>query len=109
MRAYEAGKPAYFATPPVNLVYAFHASLSRITGGTPTLAERFRLHREASRRVKEAAEGMGFKQVAKGGVAANGMTAVSATLLVIRKKTLTRGVVGLAIFPSRFECSRSVA
>lgn len=34
MKAYEAGKPAYFATPPVNLIYAFHASLSLITGKT---------------------------------------------------------------------------
>ena len=32
MKAYEAGTAAYFATPPVNLIYAFHASLSLITG-----------------------------------------------------------------------------
>lgn len=31
MRAYEAGQAAYFATPPVNLIYAFHASLALIT------------------------------------------------------------------------------
>ena len=31
MRAYEEGKAAYFATPPVNLVYALHASLALIT------------------------------------------------------------------------------
>jgi len=30
MKAYEAGKASYFATPPVNLIYAFHASLSLI-------------------------------------------------------------------------------
>jgi alanine-glyoxylate transaminase/serine-glyoxylate transaminase/serine-pyruvate transaminase len=77
MRAYEAGKPSYFATPPVNLVYAFHASLSRITTGSPSLADRFAAHKEASRRVKEAAEKLGLKQVAKAGIAANGMTAVS--------------------------------
>jgi hypothetical protein len=34
MKAYEAGQAAYFATPPVNLIYAFHASLSLITGKT---------------------------------------------------------------------------
>jgi aspartate aminotransferase-like enzyme len=34
MKAYEAGTAAYFATPPVNLIYAFHASLSLITGKT---------------------------------------------------------------------------
>lgn len=32
MRAYEEGRPAYFATPPVNLIYAFRASLDLITG-----------------------------------------------------------------------------
>ena len=31
MRAYEEGRPAYFATPPVNLIYAFRASLDLIT------------------------------------------------------------------------------
>lgn len=31
MHAYEEGKAAYFATPPVNLVYALHASLALIT------------------------------------------------------------------------------
>ena len=31
MRAYEEGRPAYFATPPVNLIYAFRASLELIT------------------------------------------------------------------------------
>jgi alanine-glyoxylate transaminase/serine-glyoxylate transaminase/serine-pyruvate transaminase len=31
MKAYEEGRPAYFATPPVNLIYAFQASLNLIT------------------------------------------------------------------------------
>jgi alanine-glyoxylate transaminase/serine-glyoxylate transaminase/serine-pyruvate transaminase len=31
MKAYEEGRPAYFATPPVNLIYAFRASLDSIT------------------------------------------------------------------------------
>jgi alanine-glyoxylate transaminase/serine-glyoxylate transaminase/serine-pyruvate transaminase len=31
MRAYEEGRAAYFATPPVNLIYAFRASLNLIT------------------------------------------------------------------------------
>lgn len=31
MKAYEAGSAAYFATPPVNLIYAYHASLQMIT------------------------------------------------------------------------------
>ena len=32
VKAYKAGTATYFATPPVNLIYAFHASLSLITG-----------------------------------------------------------------------------
>ena len=76
MRAYEAGKPAYFATPPVNLIYAFHASLSRIMNGTPSLADRFKMHREASQKLREVTSSLGLKQVAQDGVAANGMTAV---------------------------------
>lgn len=78
MKAYEEGRAAYFATPPVNLVYAFHASLSHITKEKPSLEDRFRLHREASQRVKGAAAELGLKQLALDpAFAANGMTAVS--------------------------------
>jgi len=77
MQAYEAGRASYFATPPVNLVYAFHASLTQITKGVPSLEERFQLHREASQRVKDTAEALGLKQVAVDSkYAANGMTAL---------------------------------
>jgi len=78
MRAYESNQPAYFATPPVNLIYAYHASLSSITKNTSiTLAERYALHREASARVKNAAKELGVKQLPlKDSEAANGMTAV---------------------------------
>jgi alanine-glyoxylate transaminase/serine-glyoxylate transaminase/serine-pyruvate transaminase len=77
MKAYESGKPAYFATPPVNLIYAFHASLTKITKSTPSLADRYKLHREASQRVKVAAKELGLKQLALDpAFAANGMTAV---------------------------------
>jgi alanine-glyoxylate transaminase/serine-glyoxylate transaminase/serine-pyruvate transaminase len=41
MKAYEAGTGAYFATPPTNLIYALHASLTTITKGSPSLEERF--------------------------------------------------------------------
>lgn len=95
MQAYEQGKPAYFATPPVNLIYAFHVSLKQIVEGSPSLEERFRLHREASSRIKKAVSDLGLKQVLRSciagllfwsttfqipindSVAANGMTAVS--------------------------------
>ncbi|CAE6454550.1 unnamed protein product [Rhizoctonia solani] len=77
MQAYEKGNPMYFATPPVNLIYAFHASLSSITKSQPSLEERFKLHKEASSRVKQAVSDLGLKLVPKDlAFAANGMTAV---------------------------------
>lgn len=78
MEAYEQGTAAYFATPPVNLVYAFNASLKTITKSSEvSLEERFKLHREASQRIKSAAKELGLKQVSDPENAANGMTAVS--------------------------------
>lgn len=65
MKAYEAGMPAYFATPPVQLIYAFNASLKSITRGEVSIEERFRLHREASRKFKTVMSGLGLKQVCK--------------------------------------------
>ncbi|KAG2011415.1 alanine-glyoxylate transaminase [Coprinopsis cinerea AmutBmut pab1-1] len=89
MNAYESGSPAYFATPPVNLIYAYHASLSIITGkrnasaaSQPAevvvpLEERFALHKAASQRVKAAAAELGLSQLPQAdGEAANGMTAL---------------------------------
>lgn len=77
MRAYEAGSAAYFATPPVNLIYAYNASLTAITQKSPSLADRFRLHKEASARIKSEAEALGFRQLAVDPtLAANGMTAL---------------------------------
>ncbi|TCD65905.1 hypothetical protein EIP91_002020 [Steccherinum ochraceum] len=77
MNAYEAGKPMYFATPPVNLVRAYRQSLLEITGGPVSLEERFALHREAAERVKAAATKLGLKMVpASPSVAANGMSAI---------------------------------
>jgi alanine-glyoxylate transaminase / serine-glyoxylate transaminase / serine-pyruvate transaminase len=75
MDAYESNRPAYFATPPVNLINSYHASLVQLTKQSPSLEERFKLHIEASRRVKKAAEEIGLKQIAKESKwAANGMT-----------------------------------
>jgi alanine-glyoxylate transaminase/serine-glyoxylate transaminase/serine-pyruvate transaminase len=77
MKAYESGNVAYFATPPVNLIYAFHESLSQITKASPSLEERFKIHREASHRIKSAASEVGLRQLPTGSAhAANGMTAV---------------------------------
>ncbi|CUA78178.1 hypothetical protein RSOLAG22IIIB_02796 [Rhizoctonia solani] len=77
MQAYEKGNPMYFATPPVNLIYSFHASLSSITKSQPSLEERFRLHKEASSKIKQTATDLGLKLVPTDlAFAANGMTAV---------------------------------
>lgn len=77
MKAYEAGTAAYFATPPVNLINAFYTSLKTITRSSMTVDERIKLHREASKRVKDAVSKLGLKQVATDpAFAANGMTAV---------------------------------
>ncbi|EIN06153.1 PLP-dependent transferase [Punctularia strigosozonata HHB-11173 SS5] len=77
MRAYEAGNAMYFATPPVQLIYAFHASLSAITKGSPSLEHRFAAHKEAARRVRAAGAELGLKTLAlEEGFTANGMTAL---------------------------------
>ncbi|PPQ85408.1 hypothetical protein CVT26_015801 [Gymnopilus dilepis] len=81
MKAYEAGQPAYFATPPVNLIYAFHASLLQITAradpSLPSLTQRLAAHRATSQKIKAAARALGLKQVPlQESEAANGMTAL---------------------------------
>jgi alanine-glyoxylate transaminase/serine-glyoxylate transaminase/serine-pyruvate transaminase len=63
MQAYEAGNPAYFSTPPVNLIYALHAALTAITKNEPSLPERLKLHKQASQRVRKECENLGLKQV----------------------------------------------
>ncbi|KAI9464590.1 PLP-dependent transferase [Lactarius psammicola] len=77
MKGYEGGTPAYFATPPVNLVHAYHQSLSQIIKASPSLDERLELHRETSSRVKAAAAELGLSQLPiVPEIAANGMTAL---------------------------------
>ncbi|WFD21758.1 hypothetical protein MEQU1_000414 [Malassezia equina] len=80
MKAYESGSVAYFATPPIQLIYALHASLKTITTGSVSLAERFQRHKEVSKQVKDGIVALGLEQLAvpearETGVA-NGMTAV---------------------------------
>jgi len=54
MKAYEAGTAAYFATPPVNLIYAFHASLSMITGKTlATSGKRLPISNQITEKLKK--------------------------------------------------------
>lgn len=63
MKAYEAEKAAYFATPPVQLIYAFNASLRSITRGNVSVEERFKIHRQASDKFKKSMADLGLKQV----------------------------------------------
>ncbi|GAA5833120.1 hypothetical protein JCM5353_004240 [Sporobolomyces roseus] len=77
MESYEKGTPAYFATPPVNLIYALEASLKTIVSGPVSLQDRFKLHREAAKKFRSEVTQLGFKTVATSEEAcANGMTAV---------------------------------
>lgn len=92
MKAYENGTPSYFATPPVNLIYAFHESLTQITKTSPSLEDRFKLHREASQRVKNAAAELGLKQVPLDpAYAANGMTAVCLVVIIFPRMRIQLG------------------
>jgi alanine-glyoxylate transaminase/serine-glyoxylate transaminase/serine-pyruvate transaminase len=59
MEAYEAGKPAYFATPPVNLVAALDVSLGQILG--EGLEARFARHRRMARAFRAAWRALGLR------------------------------------------------
>ena len=75
MQNYEAKKASYFATPPVQLIHALHTSLTQIL--SRPLSERFAVHHETSRRIKDTITSMGLKQLAsKPENQANGMTAI---------------------------------
>jgi len=96
MQAYESRKPMYFATPPVQLIYALHASLKRIT--EKPMSERFQSHRDASKKIKSFITELGLKQVAKSEeMSANTMTAVylpeGITLPDVVPKMAQRGVI----------------
>lgn len=74
MEAYLARKASYFATPPVNLVYALHESLRQILA--EGLDARVARHKKLSDAFKAGIRAMGLKQVAvRADVAATTMTA----------------------------------
>ena len=62
MKAYEGGSAVYFATPPVNIIYALNVALTAITKGSVSQEERFARHRETSKKIKGAAAKLGLKQ-----------------------------------------------
>lgn len=78
MHAYETGKPAYFATPPVNLIRSYQQSLTEITRDPKlSLEERFKAHIRAADHVRNTAKELGLKLVPENSHnTANGMTAV---------------------------------
>jgi len=61
MQAYEARKPAYFGTPPVNLIFALNISLGLII--EEGMQVRFARHADLSRACKRALSALGLGQV----------------------------------------------
>jgi len=78
MKDYEENRAAYFATPPVNLIYAYRASLELILRSNAVpFDERLKRHIRATERIREGAEKLGLRFVAqKLEERANGMTAL---------------------------------
>lgn len=77
MRAYDSNTPAYFGTPAVSLVRAYHASLREITRGPISLPARLALHAATAARVSAAAAALGLHPLCTDPHAqAHGMTAL---------------------------------
>ncbi|CAO3662093.1 unnamed protein product [Rhizopus stolonifer] len=75
MQAYESRKPAYFATPAVQLIYALHASLKAIT--RQPMEVRFDQHRKVAAQFRQNIRQLGLKTVAQDeACSANGMSAI---------------------------------
>ena len=96
MQNYENKKPSYFATPSPQLVRALHKSLTQIL--SQPLETRFEQHKAGSKKIKDAVEKLGLKQLAANpDCQANGMTAIylpdGITPPQVLPKLLARGVV----------------
>ncbi|MFY0526775.1 pyridoxal-phosphate-dependent aminotransferase family protein [Archangium gephyra] len=75
MEAYEAGRAAYFATPPVNLVYALEVSLGQIL--REGMEARFARHRRMARSFRAGWKALGLKMLpVTESVAANTLSAL---------------------------------
>ncbi|GHG90066.1 alanine--glyoxylate aminotransferase family protein [Comamonas sp. JC664] len=75
MEAYEAGKPAYFATPPVNLVAALDVSLGQILA--EGMEARFARHQRMARAFRAGWRALGLRLLPTSeAVAANTLSAV---------------------------------
>ncbi|UCG27227.1 MAG: alanine--glyoxylate aminotransferase family protein [Bacteroidales bacterium] len=74
MNAYESGKPSYFGTPPVNLVYALKKSLDQIL--EEGMETRFERHRKLAAAVRSALKALGIDQLPENDeIAANTLSA----------------------------------
>ncbi len=74
MEAYEARRPGYFGTPPVNLIWALNVSLGQILD--EGLEVRFARHRRLSAAFKAGIDALGMRQVpVRPEVAANTLSA----------------------------------
>jgi alanine-glyoxylate transaminase/serine-glyoxylate transaminase/serine-pyruvate transaminase len=95
MKAYEAGRPSYFATPATNLILALETGLAEILADG--MEARFALHARAARAMREAWRSLGLEEVpARDELRANTLSAlwypegVGAELLA---RIAARGVV----------------
>lgn len=73
-RAYEEGKPSYFATPSTSLVLALEAGLAEIL--EEGVEARWQAHRRAAEGMRAAWASLGFQPVPKDGLAANTLSAL---------------------------------
>ena len=77
MKAYEEGRPSYFATPSVQNVFSLCEALEQFANSEQSVRDRFAIHAAASDRVKDTVESLGLKLVAVSREkAAHGMSAV---------------------------------
>lgn len=76
MKAYESGNPAYFATPPIQLIHALRQSLREILSVEGGVETRILKHHESSEKFKNNLNSIGLKLVPEREVAANGLSAI---------------------------------
>ena len=74
-RAYEEGKPSYFATPATSLVRALEAGLTEIL--TEGVEARWEAHQRAADAMRAAWASLGLPSVARGTLAANTLSALT--------------------------------
>jgi len=96
MQAYEARKPSYFGTPPVQLIMALNVSLKQILAYGMDIV--FARHRDVDARIKSALRGWGLKMVAyEEGGAAHTLSAVylpdGVTAAQLLSRLSQRGVI----------------